>query len=647
MLNTRALLCLCSLAAPAAASTAYTDDRVTAQYLNELSIEELGNISITSVSRRAEKLSEAPASVYVITGEDIRRSGAATLPEALRLAPNLQVARVNAHDYAISARGFNNGIGNKLLVLIDGRAVYTPLFSTVNWDSQLVLLEDVERIEVISGPGGTLWGANAVNGVINVITRAARDTQGELVLASAGKREAMLAVRHGGQLGSDSADGATGSYRIYGQRMNQDSTMLPNGRSAVDSVQNAQIGFRADWGSRPRGLTLQGDAYHVNMAAGALGAPELSGANLLARWNEQLSDGSSFELQAYYDHTERDNPLTYRDRTTILDIQFQLALQLGAAHKLLWGAGYRGAQDSTQTHFNNIYPLPQVFMPADRTLHWANLFVQDEMAITPTLKVTMGLKVERNDYTGVEYLPSARFAWQLDKDRLLWGALSRAVRAPARLDRDFYVYLSLPGRPLISVIAGGPNFQSEVATVLELGYRAQPTRSLSYSITGFYGVYDKLRSGAPPPAATIQNMMDGNTHGVEAWGNYQATPDWRLSLGLTGLREDLRIKPGSPDPTGPSALGNDPESTWQLRSAWNLSARHQLDLTLRRVSALPNPAVPAYTTVDGRFNWRVHPGLDVSVTAQNLFGAPHVEFGNPDSRSEFDRNLAVKISWRL
>ncbi len=615
-----------------------TTDTTTTLDLSSLSIEELSTIKITSVSRRAERLSDAAASIYVITGDDIRRSGAMTLPEALRMAPNLEVARVGTGPYAISARGFNNGIGNKLLVLIDGRTVYTPLFSTVNWDSQFVLLEDVARIEVISGPGATLWGANAVNGVINVITRSARDTKGTLLGASGGNRESVAFARYGGTLGED------GSYRIYAQRLNQAGSQLSNGNPIADGWQSGQFGFRADWGG---GVTLQGDTYRAQADAGSLGAPLLSGSNLLLRWTQQLADGSNFELQSYYDQTERDDPLTYRDQAATFDIQLQHGMRLGAAQRVLWGAGYRVAQSNTQTHFNSPNVLVQVFMPADRRLEWANLFVQDEITLSPAVSVTLGIKAETNVYTGVEYLPSARFAWKLEENQLLWGALSRAVRAPARLDRDYYIYLARPGRPLIPIIQGGPDFQSETANVAELGYRAQPSSNLSYSITGFYSVYDKLRSGQPPPAV-VQNMMDGSTHGVETWANYHPTRDWRLSMGATVLRQNLRIKPGSRDPTGPRALGNDPEHTWQLRSSWSITNRHQLDLAVRHVSALPSPVVPAYTAVDGRFNWHLSRELDVALTAQNLFDAGgHAEFGAPASRSVFRRNIAITATWRM
>lgn len=634
-----ALWAVTGLAFAAPVSLVWASNTTTTLNFSTLSIEELSTIKITSVSRRTERLSDAAASVYVITGDDIRRSGAMTLPEALRLAPNLEVARVGTGPYAISARGFNNGIGNKLLVLMDGRTVYTPLFSTVNWDSQFVLLEDVARIEVISGPGATLWGANAVNGVINVITRNARDTKGTLLGGSGGNRESAAYARHGGTLGEE------GSYRVYAQRLNQSGGQLTNGNAVADGWQSGQLGFRADWGG---GVTLQGDTYRAQGDVGPLGAPLLSGSNILVRWTRQLADGSNFELQSYYDQTERDDPLTYRDQAATFDIQFQHGMRLGTAQRLQWGAGYRVAQGNTQTHFNSLNPLPQVFMPADRKLEWGSLFVQDEITLSPAVSVTLGIKAESNVYTGVEYLPGARFAWKLEDNQLLWGALSRAVRAPARLDRDYYLYLALPGRPLMPVISGGRDFQSETANVAELGYRAQPTNTLSYSVTGFYSAYDKLRSGQPPPAAVVQNMMEGSTHGVEAWATYQPTRDWRLSMGATALRQNLRIKPGSRDPTGPRALGNDPDHTWQMRSSWSVTSRHQLDLAVRHVAALPSPIVPAYTAVDGRFNWRLNRDLDVALSAQNIFDAGgHAEFGAPASRSVFKRNIAITGTWRM
>jgi iron complex outermembrane receptor protein len=608
--------------------------------LADLSLEELSNLEITSVSGHAEPLSKAAASIFVITADDIRRSGVTTLPEAFRLAPNLNVARVNTGQYAISARGFNNAIGNKLLVVIDGRTVYTPLYSGVNWDSQLVMLEDIDRIEVISGPGATLWGANAVNGVINVISRTAQATQGALVAAGGGNQETAGGVRYGGQLGEN------GSYRVYGIGSDRNNTKLANGNSVADGWRNGQVGFRADWTGTDYGATVQGDAYQGRTDPTPLGRFDISGANLLARWTRQLANGSNFQVQTYYDHTQRDDPLTFRDTIDQFDIEFQHAFTWQSAHKILWGGGYRYALDDTQTHFNALNPLPQVFIPARRSLEWSNLFAQDEVSLTPGVDLTLGVKAEGNVYTGVEFLPSARLAWTPGPDQLVWGEISRAVRAPARLDHDFYLYLQLPKTPLIPVIKGGPDFQSELAYVAEMGYRAQPTRALSYSVTGFYTFYDKLRSGQPPPAF-VQNMMQGSTYGIEAWGSFQATRAWRLSAGMIAMHENLRIEADSLDPTGPRALGNDPKFQATLHSALNFASNFEFDVYLRYVGALPNPAVPAYSAVDARLGWRPRPDLELSVTAQNLFDPQHIEFGAPTTASEIARSVFFKVVWRL
>ena len=603
--------------------------------LTALSIEELSNIQVTSVSKHAEKLSDAAASIYVITNEDIRRSGANTLPDALRLAPNLQVAEVENGQYAISARGFNNAIGNKLLVLIDGRTVYTPLYSGVFWNSQFVMLEDVDRIEVISGPGGTLWGANAVNGVINIITRKAQDTQGGLVAAGDGNRAQGGSLRYGGKLGDD------GYFRVYAMGMDSKNTTQANGLSAPDDWQTGQAGLRADWQRGADTYNVEGNVYRGKTDPDPGGTPTVSGDNVMMHWSRELEGGSNFSLQAYYDHTVQDDPFIYRDEEYIFDIQLQHAFKWGDTNKILWGGGYRQARDDTHAYFFPTNVLPEAFLPADANLRWKNLFLQDEWSATSNLIITAGIKAETNVYTGMEYLPSLRFAWKPGNDQLWWGEISRTVRAPARLDTDFYLYLHLPHLPLFPVIEGGPGFQSEVADVAELGYRGQPSARFSYSITGFFDFYSKLRSGEPPPAV-IQNMMEGSTYGLEAWGNYQATPNWRLSAGLSELREDLRIEAGSRDPTGPSALGNDPRYQFQLRSSLNIDPAQELDVIVHRIGSLPDPAVPAYTAMDLHYGWKARQNLDISLNVQNLFANNHVEFGKLPTRSEIPTGVYVK-----
>jgi iron complex outermembrane receptor protein len=607
--------------------------------LFELSLEQLGEIEVTSVSRRSERLQDAAASIFVISAEDIRRSGATVLPEALRIAPNLQVARISASSYAISARGANNAIGNKLLVLIDGRTVYSPLFSGVFWDAQDVMLEDVERIEVISGPGAALWGANAVNGVINVITRSAQDTQGALAAAGGGNREAGGAARYGGTFGTD------GHYRVYGKGFNQFNTERANGSAVKDRFDRGQAGFRTDWGGADSNFTVQGDAYTGVSEAGPAGKPTIEGMNLLGRWNGRLADDSTLRIQAYYDRAERDDPFTYANKTDTVDIEFQHGFLLAGQHKVLWGGGYRNAHDSTQTHFIAQNILPQAFVPSSRNLHWSNLFVQDEVPLGPKVDLTIGAKVETNVYTGAEYLPNVRLAWKVTDRHTVWGEASRAVRAPARLDTDFRLYLKLPGA-LIPIINGGPDFKSEVANVFEIGYRAQPVAALTFSLTGFRTINKKLRSGQPPPAF-IQNMIEGSTNGVEGWATFQPASIWRLSAGFVELRQQLGLAPGSRDPTGPSALGTDPKHQWQLRSALNLTEKHDFDVAVRHVGPLEYSNIPAYTAVDLRFGWRMSKVAELSLTLQNLFDPGHVEFGTVATASEVGRSAFLKLLLRM
>ncbi|MDB5763726.1 MAG: TonB-dependent receptor [Herminiimonas sp.] len=596
-----------------------------------MSFEELAKIQVTSVSKKAERLADAPASVFVITGEDIRRSGAASLPEALKLAPNLQVAQINAQNYAISARGFNNAAGNKLLVLIDGRIVYTPLFSGVFWDTQDVMLEDVERIEVISGPGGTLWGTNAVNGVINVITRSAEATQGGLLAAGAGNHNKDAAFRYGGKLDNG------GHFRVYGKQSDQDNTSRENGSGASDGWNRTQAGFRSDWGDGQEQFSLQGDAY-----TGKLDQPtsqaDISGANLSTHWQRKSGDGSATSLLAYYDRTVRNFPGAYNETLDILNGEFQHTLQSVGQHSIVVGASYRYAWDRV----GNSASL--AFLPANVQQKWMSVFAQDEIALNSDLRLILGSRLEHNDYTGLEFLPSGRLAWKLSDQRLLWTAVSRTVRAPSRLDRD----LSAPAQAPF-VLSGNTTFRSEVANVIELGYRATPTPAVSYSVTAFHAKYDYLRSieVLSTGGFVVGNLMEGSTTGIETWASYQATNAWRLSAGYTALKDRLRLKAGSTDPIGTSAAGNNPAHTWQLRSTFNISSGKELDITLRHVAALPDPAVPAYTTMDARFGWKLRRDLELSITGQNLLDRNHAEFGTSPTRSEIPSSVFVKLSWQI
>jgi iron complex outermembrane receptor protein len=599
------------------------------EQLVDLSLEELLHLPVTSVFRRAEPLADAPASIYVISHDDIRRSGAATLAEALRLAPNLQVARVDARTYAISARGFNNAIANKLLVMIDGRTVYSPVFSGVFWDQQDVMLEDVERIEVVSGPGAAQWGANAVNGVINVITRPASGTQGAFAAAAVGNFVDAAAVRYGGPLGE-------GSFRVYAKGLDNDDTERANGISVADAWRRWQAGLRADWSRPGQSVVLIADAYDGKVkAATPLGTQTFSGASLLARFSRQLDDTSDIRLQAYIDHAERDDVVTFRDRMRLYDVEGQYAARWKGGHKVMFGGGYRWAKDRTERS-----PLI-AFIPAERDLRWGSVLAQDTFPLAERLEATAGVKLESNVYTGWETLPSARLVWKVTEDRVVWGAVSRAVRAPARLDREFY----FPGQPPF-IINGGPDFVSEIANVIEVGYRVTPGSHGTLSASVFHNVYDKLRSGRPAPAQ-VENTLEGDATGLEMWGGWQPAGWLRLTAGLTLLDQDLRRAPGSPDPTGPSALGNDPRYQGMLRAAITLPAGIEVDVAVRRVGALPDPAVPAYTAVDARVGWRLARGVELSLGVQNAFDPGHPEFNSPASATQVPRAGYFRVAWRL
>jgi len=610
----------------------------------DLSIEELASIQVTSVSRKPERLQDAPASVFVITTDDIRRAGARSLPEALRLAPNLTVAQTSSYGYAISARGLNgsnNSAPNKLLVLIDGRSVYAPLFSGVFWDMQDVLLEDVERIEVISGPGGTMWGVNAVNGVINITTRAAQATQGSLAVLGVASDGADLAFRQGGHSGDI-------DWRVYGKALRRSAGEAAGGARVNDAWRQAQAGFRADWergadrvsvnGNVLRGWLEQPEPGAISVGGADLRLDDIDteGANLTGRWEHALADGGRLSVQAYLDHTRRDVPPTFAESLSIADLQVQHTLAAIGAHSVVWGANYRHSWDRV-TNSDTI-----AFLPAREQQTWASLFAQDEIALRPDLSLTLGARVERNDYTGDEFLPTARLAWRLDPRHTLWTAASRTVRAPTRLDVDAWI----PGKPPY-LLRGGRAVRSEVARVFELGYRGQPLAALSYSATLFHHDYDHLRTQEIDPTSTFLtfgSLMEGRATGIEMWGSYQFSRAWRLSGGLSALRERLRLKAGSNDAAGPGTAGKDPAHTLQLRSHYAFDERRELEVALRKVAALENPAVPGYWAVDARFGWRLRPNLELSVVGQNLNGS-HGEYGQVENRLALERRVGVKLVW--
>jgi iron complex outermembrane receptor protein len=644
--------------------------------LKQMSVEELMDLEVTSVSKQPQKLLQAASAIQVITSDDIRRSGATSIPEALRLADNLEVAQENSHDWAISARGFNANLANKLLVLIDGRAIYTPLYGGVLWNVQDYLLEDIDRIEVISGPGGTLWGANAVNGVINIITKPAQDTQGLYAQAAAGKElQDLEGVRCGGELAPDI------HFRVYGKYSDYGDEVTSSGASALDAWHMARGGYRIDADASAQDkLTVQGDFYNGTEGDGTAGDEFLSGGNILGRWTRAISADSSMSLQAYYDHTYLSVPFaasppaafytgfpaaSLTDSLDTYDLDFQYHFALGAHHSLVWGLGYRATHE-TDEDLSVVRFLPPVLQ---QNLYSG--FMQDEINLAQNVQLTIGSKLEHNDYTGFEVEPSTRLQWSVTSQQMLWGAVSRAVRTPSRYDRDLVVPSGLTDAPppyqfpTDYLKGGGSDFVSETLIAYEIGYRAQLGPNLSGSVSTFYNDYDNLRSTTATPVSAFypfpypvyfQNNLEGDTYGLELSATYQILDWWRLHAGYDLLRENIHVKPGQVDATGATNETADPRGQSALRSSMDLPRNLQLDAAVRWVDALHinngptgGPVVgivPAYFEFDTRIAWHATKKLELSIVGQNLLHDHHPEYGYPSpSREEIERTVFGQVSW--
>lgn len=662
------LFFFCVLAWSATVTT-FAQNRPALVDLTELGLEELMQLEVTSVSKKEQRLLEAPAAIYVITQEDIRRSGATSIPEALRMVPGVQVARIDSARWAISARGFNQEFANKLQVLIDGRSVYSPLFSGVYWDMQDLMLEDIDRIEVIRGPGATLWGANAVNGVINIISKNAKDTQGGLISAGGGTEERGFGgIRYGGMLGNNIF------YRVYLKYFDRDSFFDPFvGRAGNDDWEMLRGGFRLDWDASSRDrLTVQGDLY-----GGAVGStltgPTLSppfqrtvsrdtdllGGNILARWSRIFSQRSSLRLQLYYDHTEPPDPNLRESRDTV-DLDWQHSFPLGNRHQILWGLGYRLTTDSLENSF--LISLKS----SHRSQQLFNSFVQDEiMLIDKRLYVTLGTKLEHNDHTGVEVQPSGRLLWTPHQRHAIWAALSRAVRTPSRIEDDFTFNVAVfPGQEglTVSSLVGNRHAVSEELIAYELGYRLQPLESLFLDFATFYNVYDHLSSleplapsfnPGPPPflrlAQRFNNKAHGETYGIEVAANWTVTPWWKLGAGYTWFDSRLHSDSSKPDMIVAQDEGNDPHNQLNFRSYINLPWRVEFDTMLSYVDNLPNLRVPSYFRLDLRLGWRATDKLDFSLVGQNLIANRHLEFGTLSGFhvTEVERGMYGKVTWKF
>ena len=625
--------------------------------LRALSIEQLMNVKVTSVARRPQELLRTAAAVQVITNEEIQRSGATSIPEALRLADNLEVARKNSHDWGISARGFNTDLANKLLVMIDGRSVYTPLFSGVFWDIQDYLLKDIERIEVISGPGGTLWGANAVNGVINIITQSAKATQGFYAEEAGGTQLHELAgVRYGGTLSSDTW------FRVYGKYVDRGDELMSDGAPGSDEWRQGRAGFRIDSDTSSRdALMFDGDFYDGHEYEPTGGQGETSGGDLLGRWSHRFSEHSDMQLQSYIDRTHLLDPqpaLTLgtlqlappgvlKDDLTTYDVDFQERFDAAMSQRIVWGLGFRRTHDAV-VNAPGLAFLPDVL---NQSLY--STFVQDEIALKPNLNLIAGTKLEHDAYTGWEWQPSVRAQWSFANQESLWAAISRAVRVPSRVDRDLY---EAPP-PRLLLLQGSPNFVSEKLIAYEIGYRGQIGPRFGSSVSTFYNVYQDLRSTSFTPGPIIPfyfaNNLKGDTYGLEFSSDYQVRPGDSLHLGYDLLKEHLRIAPGQVDINQGLNETADPQHQFFLRSSMDLPRDIQFDAALRWIDTLhnnngPTPGtVPAYFELDSRIAWKVSPQIELSVDGRNLLHGEHVEYGFPGpTRMEIARSVYAKITWR-
>ena len=620
------------------ASDGLAQASTTSNEWQDLTLEQLVNVQVTSVSKKQTDLRTSPAAIYVITQEDIRRSGLTSIPELLRMVPGLDVARIDATHWAISARGFNTQFSNKLLVLIDGRSVYTPEFGGVYWSVEDMPLEDIDRIEVIRGPGATLWGANAVNGVINIITKSAKDTQGGLLSATYGTEDRPSStVRYGGKLGTNLF------YRAYVKYFNREGFKDTSG-AAENNSDATRGGLRLDWKpSDINRLTLQGDYYRSDASEALLTPPPVTtttftghnaGRNILSHWTHDFSETSQLTLQMYYDYLEQgDSPITVRDDTYDVDLQHRFAL--GDRQDIVWGLGYRYQHEGSATNFF-VSSTPPV---THQTV--LSAFVQDEIAIVQDrLHLTIGSKFEHNDFTGFEIEPSARLAWTPTEKQTVWAAISRAVRTPTSVD------LSILNNQSASVV-GNTNFKSEELLAYELGYRVKPTKQVSFDVAAFYNVYDRLELVNP---LTAENKQRGETYGAEFMTEWQATAHWKWTASYTLLQ--MHINPNTPG----SSINNDsPQNQFQIRSYLDLPHNVELNGAVYYVDqispaeGLSEERIPPYVRLDLGLTWRPTKSLEIGIWGQNLLDGQHPEFTreNNSAITEIPRSVVGRITWRF
>jgi len=659
---------------------AQTDDTLSSPTeLKRLSVEELMDIEVTTVSRWESTIGQSPAAIFVITQEDIRRSVATTFPELLRMVPGMDVARIDNNKWAVGIRGFNDRFNGKLLVQVDGRTVYNPLSSGVFWDAVDYPLEDVERIEIIRGPGASVWGANAVNGIINIITKSARDTQGGLISGGSGTED------HGfGTFQYGSKGGGDLFYRVYGKGFTRDRQFSFSGASP-DRWHGASVGHRIDWRRNEQdSITFQGDfisstaerkdfrpTSSAPFSITNIENEKTHNANLLGRWNHESNSDASWSLQAYWDHFAREGDNGFVDlRWDTFDVDFQHNVSFGKRQKIVYGAGYRYIDAFLGPSTDNGFAVS--FIPPDRNPQLFSAFFHDQIILIENkFNLALGSKFENNDFTGFEYQPTGRLLWTPTKRQTIWTAISRAVRTPT-LSEDGIGTRQLPvfppalgGAPLFPQLSGNRDFDSEKLVAYELGYRTQADR-LSIDIASFYNVYHDIRVVAPAVARRgvapgtfdlpldFLNSMDGKTYGIEIAGTWQSSETWKLYGYYSYLKMNLHADHNLPASTiagSEAASGQSPQNQAYAQSSWNLPHHFELDVVGRYVGKLEGftPAVDSYVSLDFRLGWQARNDLEISLVGQNLFVDHHAESGTaPLLRSllvEIERSVYGKITW--
>ncbi len=641
----------------------------TPSQLKNLSLEQLSQIDVTTPSKEPQSAFRTPAAIFVITGEDIRRSGVTTIPEALRLAPGVEVARIDSNKWAIGIRGFGSRLSRSVLVMFDGRTVYTPLFAGTYWEVQDTLLEDVDRIEVIRGPGGTIWGPNAIDGVINVITKRPTETHGMLASGGGGNLDQGFGnFRYGA--GNDKGF----DYRFYGKAYDRGPEYHQDGDN-FDDWRGAQAGFRMQW--QPNSddtVTLQGDAYHIlageRVSATSYTPPfarivdgnaDLSGGNVMAVWQRTLDKGGDLLLQVYYDRTNRWEP-NLADYRNTYDVDFVEHNPLGKRHRITWGLSARASHADNPPVVSGLQ-----FVPYERTDQLYTAFFQDEFAlIDRRLSLVAGTKLLRTNFTGFEFEPSIRLLWTPSDRETVWAAFTHAVRTPSDAEENFYLLgytgTSINGLPLLARFNPNPNFAPEQMNGWELGYRRLLGSKFSVDIASFYNHYHDLfdeeitgpvflEDNPPPPhyllPAEFGNGLLGYTKGVEIVPEYRPFERWRLRGSYSFLHMNIGKAPGSGDiGTAASIVGSSPQTEVWIQSSLDISKSFQLDLTYRYVSILPAEGVPAYSTGDARVGWRLSRHLDLSLVGSNLFQPYHFESnGDPGPLIGIRRTAFLKLTW--